>query len=400
MGEGRKTQLFLSRPRPLSRHRRLVRPAGRRLPRLKKVTKKPLQITVLEAILKVRSLPLSETITAEHPVSNLLYSPTMKHPTHNSSPNSVQYRQIDADHVGQRLDNYLISSCKGVPKSHIYRLVRQGQVRINRGRRRVDYRLRLGDVVRIPPLRVAAPSPVLTAAAARPFSIERCIMHEDDDLLVIDKPAGLAVHGGSGLSLGLIEALRARRPHARFLELVHRLDRDTSGLLLVAKRRVALLALHEALRTGQVEKRYIALVRNHWPAHMQQVKVPLHKFQLRSGERMVEVSGTGKEATTRFAAKRRFSDSTLVDIELLTGRTHQARVHAAYAGHPIAGDVKYGERGFNRLMRQRGLTRLFLHASRLRFKQPGSGRKLTITAPLPAELAQVLETLTEHDASL
>lgn len=324
----------------------------------------------------------------------------MKRPIHNSSPDSVQYRQIDADHAGQRLDNYLFSSCKGVPKSHIYRLVRQGQVRINRGRRRVDYRLRLGDVVRIPPLRVAAPSPVLTAAAARPFPLERCVMHEDDDLLVIDKPAGLAVHGGSGLSLGLIEALRAQRPHARFLELVHRLDRDTSGLLLVAKRRAALLALHQALRTGQVEKRYIALVRNHWPARMQQVKVPLHKFQLRSGERMVEVSGTGKEATTRFLAKRRFSDSTLVDIELLTGRTHQARVHAAYAGHPIAGDVKYGERGFNRLMRERGLTRLFLHASRIRFKHPGSGRKLTISAPLPAELAQVLETLTEHDAPL
>lgn len=324
----------------------------------------------------------------------------MKHPTHNSSPNSVQYRQIDADHAGQRLDNYLISSCKGVPKSHIYRLVRQGQVRINRGRRRVDYRLRLGDVVRIPPLRVAAPSPVPVAAGAQPFPIERCIVHEDDDLLVMDKPAGLAVHGGSGLSLGLIEALRAQRPHARFLELVHRLDRDTSGLLLVAKRRAALLALHGALRTGQVKKRYIALVRNHWPVHTQQVKAPLHKFQLRSGERMVEVSGTGKEATTRFVIKRRFSDSTLVDIELLTGRTHQARVHAAYAGHPIAGDAKYGEREFNRLMRQRGLTRLFLHASRLYFKHPGSGRKLTITASLPAELAQVLETLTEHDASL
>ena len=325
----------------------------------------------------------------------------MKHLIHDSSPNGVQYRQIDADHAGQRLDNYLISSCKGVPKSHIYRLVRQGQVRINRGRRRVDYRLRLGDVVRIPPLRVAVPAPRVTPAhRVQLFSVGPCIVHEDDDLLVIDKPAGLAVHGGSGLSLGLIEALRRERPHARFLELVHRLDRDTSGLLLVAKRRAALLALHEALRAGQVEKRYVALVRDHWPAHRQQVKVPLHKFTLRSGERMVEASGGGKEATTRFLVKRRFSGSTLVDIELLTGRTHQARVHAAYAGHPIAGDVKYGEREFNRLMRHRGLTRLFLHASRLRFKHPGSGRKLTITAPLPAELAQVLETLTENDASL
>jgi 23S rRNA pseudouridine955/2504/2580 synthase len=324
----------------------------------------------------------------------------MKHPTHNSSSDNVQYRQIDADHVGQRLDNYLFSSCKGVPKSHIYRLVRQGQVRINRGRRRVDYRLRLGDVVRIPPLRVAAPSPIPPSTAAQQFPIEQCIVHEDDDLLAIDKPAGLAVHGGSGLNLGLIETLRAQRPHARFLELVHRLDRDTSGVLLVAKRRSALTALHEALRTGRVEKRYIALVRNHWPAHAQQVTAPLHKFQLRSGERMVEVSGAGKEAATRFVAKRRFSDSTLVEIELLTGRTHQARVHAAYAGHPIAGDVKYGEREFNRLMRQRGLRRLFLHASRLRFKHPGSGRSLIIVAPLPTELAKALKTLTEHDASV
>ena len=324
----------------------------------------------------------------------------MKPPTLNSSPDSVQYRQIDADHAGQRLDNYLFSRCKGVPKSHIYRLVRQGQVRINRGRRRVDYRLRLGDVVRIPPLRVAAPSRTHPSAVSQQPPIEQCIVHEDDDLLLINKPAGLAVHGGSGLSLGLIEQLRAQRPHARFLELVHRLDRDTSGLILVAKRRAALLALHEAIRTGRVEKRYTALLRNHWPAHTQQVEAPLHRFQLRSGERMVEVSGTGKKAMTRFLAKRRFSDSTLVDIELLTGRTHQARVHAAYAGHPIAGDVKYGEREFNRSMRQRGLRRLFLHASRLRFKHPGSGQNLTISAPLPEELANVLTTLTEHDASL
>jgi 23S rRNA pseudouridine955/2504/2580 synthase len=324
----------------------------------------------------------------------------MKSPTQNISPDRVQYREIDADHAGQRLDNYLFSSCKGVPKSHIYRLVRQGQVRINRSRCRVDYRLRLGDVVRIPPLRVAAPLPTTGAAAAQQLPLQRCILHEDDDLLVVNKPSGLAVHGGSGLSLGLIEALRAQRPHARFLELVHRLDRDTSGVLLVAKRRAVLVVLHEALRTGQVEKRYSALLRNHWPEHTHEVRAPLHKFQLRSGERMVEVSGAGKEAMTRFVAKRRFTDSTLVAIDLLTGRTHQARVHAAYVGHPIAGDVKYGEREFNRLMRQRGLTRLFLHASRLRFKHPGTGRTQTISAPLPAELANVLKGLRQSDASL
>lgn len=323
----------------------------------------------------------------------------MKRPTPDFSSDGVQYREIDANHAGQRLDNYLFTSCKGVPKSHIYRLVRQGQVRINRGRRRVDYRLRLGDVVRIPPLRVAAPV-LANGAAAQRFPIQQCILQEDDDLLVLDKPAGLAVHGGSGLSLGLIEALRAQRPHARFLELVHRLDRDTSGLLLVAKRRAVLVALHEALRAGRVEKRYSALLRDHWPARTQQVKAPLHKFQLRSGERMVEVSGAGKEATTRFVAKRRLADSTLVDIELLTGRTHQARVHAAHVGHPIAGDVKYGDREFNRLMRQRGLTRLFLHASRLRFKHPGTGRMLTVAAPLPSELVNVLNVLKQSDAPL
>jgi 23S rRNA pseudouridine955/2504/2580 synthase len=263
----------------------------------------------------------------------------------------VQYLEVDADHAGQRLDNYLFASCKGVPKSHLYRLVRQGQIRINRGRRPVDYRLQVGDVVRIPPLRMA----LRATAVAEPTSLEDRIVYEDDDLLAIDKPAGLAVHGGSGVRLGLIEALRARYSHPRFLELVHRLDRDTSGCLLVAKRRSALLALHAALRAGRVEKRYAALVRDHWTGRSHQISASLQKFRLRSGERMVEVSGGGKEALTRFIPKRQFADSTLVEIELLTGRTHQARVHAAYAGHPVAGDQRYGDREFNRKMRERGL---------------------------------------------
>ncbi len=308
----------------------------------------------------------------------------------------VQYLEVDANHAGQRLDNYLFASCKGVPKSHLYRLVRQGQIRINRGRRRVDYRLRLGDVVRIPPLRMARRPTII----GEPRALEGRIVYEDDDLLVVDKPSGLAVHGGSGVKLGLIEALRARASRPRFLELVHRLDRDTSGLLMVAKRRSALLALHADLRAGRVEKRYIALVRDRWTGRSHQVRASLQKFRLRSGERMVEVSGGGKEAQTRFIPKRQFADSTLCEIQLLTGRTHQVRVHAAYAGHPVAGDHKYGDREFNQKMRERGLRRLFLHAQGLRFRHPRSGERMDVTAPLPSELNDLLQRLEHDEAAL
>ncbi len=304
----------------------------------------------------------------------------------------VQYLEVDADHAGQRLDNYLFASCKGVPKSHLYRLVRQGQIRINRGRRPAHYRLQVGDVVRIPPLRMAAKATL----PVEPISLEDRILYEDNDLLVVDKPAGLAVHGGSGVKLGLIETLRTRYARPRFLELVHRLDRDTSGCLMVAKRRTALLALHADLRAGRVEKSYIALVRDHWTGRSHQIRAALQKFRLRSGERMVEVSSGGKEAQTRFTPKRQFAGSTLCEIELLTGRTHQVRVHAAYAGHPVAGDQKYGDREFNRKMRERGLGRLFLHAQRLRFKHPRSGELMDVSAPLPSELSELLDCL-EHD---
>ena len=308
----------------------------------------------------------------------------------------VQYLEVDADHAGQRLDNYLFANCKGVPKSHLYRLVRQGQIRINHGRRRVDYRLQVGDVVRIPPLRMAGRA----TTAAEPIRLEDRIVYEDDDLLVVDKPSGLAVHGGSGVKLGLIEALRARPSRPHFLELVHRLDRDTSGCLMVAKRRATLLALHADLRAGRVEKRYIALVRDHWVGRSHQVKASLQKFRLRSGERMVEVSGGGKEAQTRFVPKRQFAESTLCEIQLLTGRTHQVRVHAAYAGHPVAGDPKYGDRDFNRKMREHGLRRLFLHAQGLRFKHPRSGERINVSAPLPPELNDLLERLKQDETAL
>lgn len=317
-------------------------------------------------------------------------------PAHSEPTVRVQYLEVDADHAGQRLDNYLFTSCKGVPKSHLYRLVRQGQIRINRGRRRADYRLQVGDVVRIPPLRLAARATI----TGEPVALEDRIVYEDADLLVVDKPAGLAVHGGSGVKLGLIEALRGRPSRPRFLELVHRLDRDTSGCLMVAKRRSTLLALHADLRAGRVEKRYIALVRDHWTGRSHQIKASLQKFRLRSGERMVEVSGGGKEAQTRFVPKRQYAESTLCEIELLTGRTHQVRVHAAYAGHPVAGDQKYGDREFNRKMRERGLKRLFLHAQGLRFRHPRSGERMEVSAPLPPELSDLLERLEQDEAEL
>ncbi|MFQ5995441.1 MAG: 23S rRNA pseudouridine(955/2504/2580) synthase RluC [Acidiferrobacterales bacterium] len=305
---------------------------------------------------------------------------------------SVEYHQIDATHAGQRLDNYLIANLKGVPRSHIYRILRKGEVRINRGRRTADYRLKPGDTVRIPPLRRTMPRAAVAAADALK-ALEARILYEDGHLIAVDKPAGWAVHGGSGVRLGVIETLRAARPRSRFLELVHRLDRDTSGCLLIAKRRPVLLELHAQLRGGQIDKRYTALLHGSWSEHARRVDVPLEKYRLRSGERLVEVSAAGKDAATRFVVKNVFADSTLVEIKLLTGRTHQARVHASHIRHPIAGDPKYGDRDFNRQMRRLGLRRLFLHAAALGFHHPRDGEKMRIRAPLPAELSDLVQRL-------
>lgn len=315
----------------------------------------------------------------------------------------VRHVQVDPEHSGQRLDNFLISQLKGVPKTHIYRLLRRGEVRINKGRSRADYRIQQGDIVRIPPVRTAQSQARQQAAATDPGQyewLESRILYEDEAFLAVDKPAGLAVHGGSGVSLGLIEILRRLRPHARFLELVHRLDRETSGCLLVAKKRAVLLRLHAMLREGEIDKHYLALVAGRWSGKARTVSAPLLKSQLHSGERRVDVTESGKESASRFIPRQRYGETeglapaaTLVEIELLTGRTHQARVHAAHVGHPIAGDDKYGDREFNAAMRGAGLRRLFLHAARLDFAHPVDGRKLTLEAPLPAELAEVLERL-------
>jgi 23S rRNA pseudouridine955/2504/2580 synthase len=313
---------------------------------------------------------------------------------------AVRYLEIDETRAGQRLDNFLIATLKGVPKSHIYRILRKGEVRINRGRARPDYRLEPGDVVRIPPLRQASARDIAPRQAAEGFDwLLPRILHEDDDLMVVNKPSGLAVHGGSGIGVGLIEALRGLRPDVAFLELAHRLDRETSGCLLLAKTRPALLALHRLLREGAMEKRYVALVAGAWRGGAREVSVALEKNRPRSGEHMVEVAEDGKEATSLFTPHQRFGFCTLMEIRLLTGRTHQARVHAAHLGHPIAGDDKYGDREFNRRLRRLGLKRLFLHAQRLRFTHPGRDRKMDVEAPLPAELSSVLERLTHDNAA-
>jgi len=310
--------------------------------------------------------------------------------------NRVQQVEIGESHSGQRIDNYLQTRLKGVPRTRIYRIVRKGEVRVNRGRVKPDYRLRRGDVVRIPPIRLAPPK------SGKPSeglvgAITDSIIYEDKRLLVLNKPSGVAVHGGSGVSFGVIEALRAARPDAPFLELAHRLDRDTSGCLVVAKRRSALRAFHQLLRDGGIDKRYLALVMGRWTGGEQRVEAPLRKNTLSSGERVVRVDPTGKSALSLFQPVSIFKDSTLVQVKLITGRTHQVRVHAAHAGHALAGDRKYGDPAFNRLMAGRGLKRLFLHASALSFTLPLEGAApVEISAPLGPELGRVLDQLEEE----
>lgn len=309
---------------------------------------------------------------------------------------AVQQVTVDSGHAGQRLDNFLLGLLKGVPRTHVYRLLRKGEVRVNKGRAKPDYRLEEGDVVRIPPVRrgeSAGREVAARAVAGGKFDwLEERILFEDEYLLVLDKPAGLAVHGGTGVSVGLIEALRQLRPQNPFLELAHRLDRETSGCLIVAKSRPALLRLHELLRDGGLDKYYLALVAGPWRGGTRTVEAALEK-QRPGGQRHVAVDEEGKESASRFRPTEKFSDSTLVEIHLLTGRMHQARVHAAHIEHPIAGDDKYGDRAFNQTMKRAGLGRLFLHAARLEFRHPFGGRRMRIAASLPPELERVLAKL-------
>ncbi|NIM26722.1 MAG: RluA family pseudouridine synthase [Gammaproteobacteria bacterium] len=300
---------------------------------------------------------------------------------------------IDEHHAGQRIDNFLIGRLKGLPRTRIYRILRRGEVRVNKGRIRQHYRLKCGDVVRIPPLRTDTAPRARAAPPSLQTLVEERILFEDPGLIVIDKPSGVAVHGGSGRSHGVIEALRAARGPRQYLELVHRLDRETSGCLMIAKRRAVLTALHAAFRRRSVKKRYLVLVKGHWRGGAREVDAGLTRSVLRSGERMVGVDASGKAGRTRFVPLAVSRSASLMEALPFTGRTHQIRVHAASVGHPVAGDGKYGDKSFNRRMREHGLRRLFLHAAGLRFENPGDGRQLSIEAPLPAELRASLDSL-------
>ena len=313
-----------------------------------------------------------------------------------SQTSGVQMLEVSPELAGQRIDNFLRNQLKGVPKTLIYRILRKGEVRVNKGRIKPEYKLQAGDLVRVPPLRLAERDEPVPLAQSLLERLEASVIYEDKALIVLNKPAGIAVHGGSGLSYGVIEALRQLRPDAKELELVHRLDRDTSGLLMVAKKRSMLRHLHQALRGDGVDKRYMALVRGRWETGRKQVSAPLLKNTLRSGERMVEVTDEGKEALTLFKVLRRFGDfATLVEARPITGRTHQIRVHALHAGHAIAGDSKYGDEDFSREIRELGGKRLFLHAYELKVPLPEGG-VLSLEAPVDEVWSQTLGRLVEQ----
>ncbi|MEO1079133.1 MAG: RluA family pseudouridine synthase [Pseudomonadota bacterium] len=289
---------------------------------------------------------------------------------------------------GQRLDNFLLRECPGIPKTRLYKAIRKGEVRVNKGRARPERRLQSGDIVRLPPFIKERQAPAV-APSNWQQRLADAIVHEDKDLLVVNKPAGIAVHGGSGLQFGLIETLRSMRPEHDYLELVHRLDRDTSGLLLVARRPAALKRLHALLRTrGEVDKRYLALVAGRWPRHLRSSAAPLKRDELSSGERMVRVARDGKDSLTEFSVQRAANSVSLVEARPITGRTHQIRVHAAHLRHPVLGDAKYGDERSASTARELGLRRLFLHAFELRFRL--DDRNFHFRAPLGDELEEVL----------
>ena len=308
------------------------------------------------------------------------------------SKKSVVVLIVDEGGEGQRIDNFLARHLKGVPKSHLYRILRSGEVRVNSGRVDATYRLVSGDKVRIPPVRTAAPAsqPTPGQVAVR---FADAVLFEDESVLVLNKPAGMAVHGGSGISRGVIEQLRLERPQARFLELVHRLDRETSGVLLLAKKRAALVAMHEAIRNNEMDKRYLILVHGAWTEQKKKVMLTLKKHLLANGERHVSVENDGQHSETVFYLKERLGDFSVLEAQLITGRTHQLRVQLAHLGFPIAGDDKYGDFALNKVLQKQGLKRMFLHAAETGIRHPLSGEKLRLSAPLPPELSRFLEIL-------
>jgi 23S rRNA pseudouridine955/2504/2580 synthase len=323
----------------------------------------------------------------------------------------VRFLTVGEESAGQRLDNFLIRVLKGVPKTHVYRIIRSGEVRLNKGRASADTRVALGDVVRLPPVRVSGAAAARAEKPAPPREFP--ILFEDEHLVAIDKPAGVAVHGGSGVSFGVIEQLRQARPGAKFLELVHRLDRETSGILLVAKKRSALTKLQDQFRERETGKTYLALVAGAWPANKKVIDQPLHKYLQADGERRVRVVAKDDPDGMRAITLVRIAEKlplplplplaeegggegaggfSLLEVTIKTGRTHQIRVHLASAGHPIAGDDKYGDFELNKALARQGHKRMFLHAWRLQFDHPATGERIALQAPLPAEL----QKFTDH----
>lgn len=322
------------------------------------------------------------------PQASLSATPTATNPSL-----EVSWLTVDEESVGQRLDNYLIRHLKGVPKTHVYRIIRSGEVRVNKGRAAADTRIEMGDVVRLPPVRI---SDKVAEKAAQPAPArEFPLLLEDDNLMAIDKPAGVAVHGGSGVSFGVIEQLRQARPQAKLLELVHRLDRETSGILLVAKKRSALKHLQDQFRERETGKTYMALVQGSWPEKLKVIDSALHKFLLPDGERRVKVTTPddpdGMRSITLVKVAERLMGCTLLEVTIKTGRTHQIRVHLASAGHPIAGDDKYGDFEWNKSLSKQGFKRMFLHAWRLQFTHPVSGQRVELKSAMPTELQSFVQ---------
>jgi 23S rRNA pseudouridine955/2504/2580 synthase len=310
-----------------------------------------------------------------------------------SPKSAVTLRKVTADEAGQRIDNFLMRLFKTVPRSRVYRLVRKGEVRVNRKRVEAEYRIQEGDEVRLPPVRIDAGDEPGRPSTSLLELIERAVIFQDKHLLVIDKPAGVAVHGGSGMSFGVIEALRASRPHET-LELVHRLDRDTSGCLLVARDRATLTALHALIRNGGMHKTYLALIAGSWQLGTKRIDAPLATDNRQHGERHVRVAAAGKDSVSVFKPVQFLGSlATLMEVDIPTGRTHQIRVHASFAGHPLLGDDKYGDRERNAELRRHGLKRTFLHAQSVAFEWPGSGVPFHASAPLPGDLAAVLDAI-------
>ncbi len=309
---------------------------------------------------------------------------------------TVKFVEITSEHSDQRIDNYLFTLLKGVPKSRIYRIIRKGEIRINGSRIKPDYKLNEGDKIRIPPVRIAEREAFILPSKKLQYLLEKNILYEDDALLVLNKPSGLAVHGGSGIKFGLIEALRLIRPKTDYFELAHRIDRETSGCLIVAKKRSTLRYLQEQMRNRRISKVYRALATGKWPRGIKRIDLPLMAFEQKTGEKIVRVNPKGKKSVTIFSVMKRYRNFTLLEASLETGRTHQIRVHAQHIGCPLAGDSKYGLDDINKDIRKSGLKRMFLHAFKIGFSLP-CGKNIFIEAPMPSDLSKHLMELDCRD---